>query len=116
MGETMSSDRQKDAAGVASVAGVAARARRPRGRPPQLTRGQVLEQIRALATRADGLFRVHRGHADLYARARRCFGSWAEAVRQAGLDYEIAIRTARRRSRAKLRKRPPASGSVNERT
>jgi hypothetical protein len=81
-----------------------------------LSSDEVLDQIRALAAGPDGLFRVHRGHADLYARARRFFGSWAEAVRRAGLDYDTAVRTARRRSRAKLRRRPPASGPVNERT
>ena len=31
--------------------------------------------------------RVHRTHPALYARARRAYGSWREAVAAAGLDY-----------------------------
>jgi len=84
----------------------AAREPRRRGRPPSVPRAAVIAQIRELAARGDGLFRVHRTHPDLYARARRFFGSWAEAVIDAGLDYASAIRTARARSRIALRRRP----------
>jgi len=64
----------------------------------------VIVQIRELAAGGDGLFRVHRTHPDLYARARRYFGSWAAAVGVAGLDYASAIRVARDRSRVTLRR------------
>jgi hypothetical protein len=69
-----------------------------RGRPLLISREQVLEQIRQLAGRSDGLFRVHRQHPDLYARARRLFGAWSRAVALAGLDYRVAIEAARQRS------------------
>ena len=70
-----------------------------------MTRDALLESVRQVARTADGLFRVHRRHPDLYARARRMFGSWGEAVRLAGVDYESAIDLARRRSRVTLRER-----------
>jgi hypothetical protein len=35
---------------------------RPRGRPQEMTPAALLEKIRALAGREDGLFRVHRTH------------------------------------------------------
>lgn len=79
------------------------RSRNPRGRPALMTREQVLERIRELARSGDGLFRIHRRHADLYARARRYYGSWENAVKRAGMDYEDLIATARRRSRWTLR-------------
>jgi len=82
--------------------------RRPRGRPALRTRSEVLDEIRTLARRGDGLFRVHRSHPDLYARARRFFGAWAEAVKGAGIDYESVVRAARSRSREPLRKRREA--------
>ena len=79
-------------------------ARRPRGRPALRSAGETLEEIRSIAGDGDGLFRVHRRKPDLYARARRYFGTWSEAVRRAGLDYDRAVREARIRSREPLRK------------
>lgn len=73
-----------------------------------MTRDALLESVRQVARTSDGLFRVHRRHPDLYARARRMFGSWGEAVRLAGVDYESAIELARRRSRLTLRERAGA--------
>jgi hypothetical protein len=35
----------------------------------------VLEKIQRLAARQEGLFRIHRTHDGLYARARRLVGS-----------------------------------------
>jgi hypothetical protein len=66
----------------------------------------VLERIRHIA-REGGLYRIHRTHSSLYARARRQFGSWADAVKAAGLDYGQVVSVARRRSletRRKLRR------------
>ena len=62
----------------------------PRARPEERDgiRRDVLARIRALRGQEDGLARVHRSHAALYAQARRAFGSWREAVAAAGLDYE----------------------------
>jgi hypothetical protein len=66
----------------------------------------VLQRIRALAARPPGLFRVHRNHPALYARARRLFGSWSAAVAAAGLDHALVVSTARRRAIAtRLRRR-----------
>jgi hypothetical protein len=59
---------------------------------------EVLELIRRLGRREQGLFRTHRTHPALYARARRFFGSWASAVTAAGLDYRLAIHRARQHS------------------
>lgn len=70
----------------------------PRGRPLLMSRERVLERIRTLAAGDGGLFRVHRGHPALYARARRLFGSWSGAVAAAGLDYPFALAVARERS------------------
>jgi hypothetical protein len=42
-----------------------------RGRPIEMAPPRVLERIRQLASRADGLFRIHRTHSALYARARQ---------------------------------------------
>jgi hypothetical protein len=79
---------------------------RPRiGRPLLMTPGQVLERISALAQEGN-LFRVHHAEPGLYARARRQFGSWAGAVRAAGLDYSQALESARRRSLETRRVRP----------
>lgn len=80
--------------------------RRKRGRPAIMQRDQMLLSIRELARRPGGLFRVHLSHGDLYARARRMFGSWAAAVAAAGEDYERTIERARRRS-LETRKRAP---------
>jgi len=60
-------------------------------------RDAVVDRIRAIA-REGGLYRIHRTHSSLYARARRMFGSWAGAVQAAGLDYRQALTVARRRS------------------
>jgi hypothetical protein len=76
-----------------------------RGRPSLLPPFVLLERIRALAGRDQGLFRVHRTHGALYARARRQFGSWAAAVRAAGIDYPAAVERARRRALANRRRR-----------
>jgi hypothetical protein len=62
--------------------------------------------IRERATSSDGLFRVHLTDGDLYARARRMFGSWAAAVAAAGVDYRRTIATARERSLETRRRRP----------
>lgn len=71
---------------------------RRRGRPLLMQRPVVIDRIRKLADRPQGLFRVHQTHSDLYARARRQFGSWAAAVGAAGVDYAGAVRRARIRS------------------
>jgi hypothetical protein len=63
-----------------------------------MSREGLLERIRQLAVRPDGLFRVHRTHPGIYARARRQFGTWAQAVAAAGIDYEQVLRKARTRS------------------
>lgn len=68
----------------------------------------LLERILKLSRRREGLFRIHHTHRDLYARARRQFGSWAAAVRAAGLDYESAMRRARARSIESRRRQTPA--------
>ena len=78
---------------------------RPRGRPPEMTPAALLERIRTLAVREDGLFRIHRTHGAIYARARRLFGSWAAAVAAAGQDYGGALASARRRSIENRRRR-----------
>jgi hypothetical protein len=65
----------------------------------------VLEKIRQLASRDEGLFRVHHTHGSLYARARRNFGSWAAAVAAAGLDYPRLLLAAQRRSIETRRRR-----------
>ena len=87
---------------------------RRRGRPWNLPPTMVLERIVRLARRCKGLFRVHRTHRTLYARARRQFGSWAEAVRAAGLDYELVIRRAQKRS-IETRRRRSAIGRRSRR-
>lgn len=77
--------------------------RRP-GRPLEVSPDEVLSTIRRLSADRDGLFRVHLEAPDLYARARRLFGSWSAAVRRAGLDYE-ALRGAARARSAQSRRR-----------
>jgi hypothetical protein len=85
-------------------------ARRGRGRPLLMSRDAVLEKIRQLARRDEGIFRVHLTHGGLYARARRMFGSWAAAVEAAGVSYVESLEHARgralrtRRSRAAKRR------------
>jgi hypothetical protein len=78
---------------------------RNRGRPLLMNRAELLERIRTLAHQPDGLFRVHHLDTGLYARARRQFGSWAAAVRAAGIDYGNAVESARRRSLETRRRR-----------
>jgi hypothetical protein len=85
--------------------------RRKRGRPLEMSQTEVLARIRHLANTELGLFRIHHTHSDLYARARRQFGSWAAAVAAAGVDYASAVNTARQRAtetrRERLRNRTP---------
>ena len=76
---------------------------------------EVLEHVRRLADRGDGLFRVHRTHSGLYARARRLFGSWSAAVLAAGLDYGTAIIRARTRALATRSGARPAPPSARRR-
>lgn len=82
--------------------------RRRRGRPLEMAPEEVLRNIRALADRGE-LFRVHLDHPSLYARARRQFGSWADAVAVAGFDYAGALEDARRRSIVTRRRRRTVS-------
>lgn len=82
---------------------------RKRGRPLEMTADEVLGRIRGLAEER-GLFRIHHDHAALYARARRLFGSWAGALRAAGMDPEATLREARRRS-FEARRRDRHTGS-----
>ncbi len=77
-----------------------------------MTREAILRAIRALARGSPGLFRVHRTHPALYARARRTFGSWSAAVRAAALDYAFALQRARARSSRTRRRR--ARGRVRD--
>lgn len=77
--------------------------RRKRGRPLEMTHDELLTAIRRLASRREGLFRIHHTHSGLYARARRLHGSWSAAVRAAGLDYESNLRRARQQSRSRRR-------------
>lgn len=79
--------------------------RRKRGRPLEMSQSEVLSRIRSLASTQDGLFRIHHTHSDLYARARRQFGSWAAAVAAAGVDYTNAVNTARLRATETRRER-----------
>ena len=79
---------------------------RRRGRPVEMPPETVLERIRSLAVRREGLFRVHHTHPSLYARARRLFGSWEGAVRACGFDYaEIVGRAFARAAQARRRSR-----------
>jgi len=87
------------------------RARRRRGRPIEMAPETVLARIQGLAARDDGLFRVHRTHPALYARARRLFGSWEGAVRASGLDYSGIVARAFERA-ARSRRRSPRRSVV----
>jgi hypothetical protein len=78
---------------------------RRRGRPLLMTGDAVLDRIRSLASRQEGLFRIHRTHPGLYARARRLFGSWSAAVAEAGIDYVAVIGVARDRALRSRRQR-----------
>jgi hypothetical protein len=100
---TRSSDRRRS--GGTRGSEDEARPRR-RGRPIEMAPETVLERIQLLATRDEGLFRVHRTHPALYARARRLFGSWEGAVRASGLDYPGIVARAFERA-AQSRRRSP---------
>jgi len=66
----------------------AARPSATRALPPRAERRRVVaEIIQRLHGQAGGLSRVHHTHPALYARARRAFGTWRDAVLAAGLDY-----------------------------
>ena len=89
----------------------AARGSRRPGRPLEMSPNEVLDSIRQLSQRKQGLFRIHLTSPGLYARARRLFGSWSAAVRSAGIDYELSQGLARARSlqtRRRNRRRSPA--------
>ncbi|MCE9627147.1 MAG: hypothetical protein K8R56_04425 [Candidatus Eisenbacteria bacterium] len=82
---------------------------RKRGRPLEMSVPEVLQRIRQLSE-SGALFRVHREQPALYARARRLFGSWSSALREAGVDPAQAMNEARARSletrrRARLQSR-----------
>jgi hypothetical protein len=85
----------------------------PPGRRDAVER-TVLDRIRAVARRRPGLFRVHRNHSRLYARARRLFGSWAAALAAAGFDHALVVSASNRRAietrrRRRRRGRVPAA-------
>ena len=82
---------------------------RKRGRPLEMQPDELLERIRELRLRGE-LFRVHRHHPSLYARARRLFGAWSAAVQRAGIRYDDAIEEARRRSLETRRRLREGSG------
>lgn len=80
-----------------------------------MSANEVLQLIRELSQRREGLFRVHLASPGLYARARRLFGSWSAAVRGAGVDYEVLQSVARARSlqsRRRNRRRARVSPSA----
>jgi len=77
--------------------------RRRRGRPLEMSPGDLLQRIRERAA-GGGLFRVHLAEPALYARARRLFGSWARALAAAGLDHTAAVSEARRRAHESRRR------------
>ena len=82
--------------------------RHRRGRAPLMGEGDVLALIRSMNRQPEGLFRVHRQHPDLYARARRMFGSWSAAVVAAGIDYQGVVTLAAQRSlRSRRNRRDP---------
>lgn len=56
-----------------------------RKRPGYWSRAKIIEEIRGLEHRNSG--NVRRSHAALYNAALRVFGSWKEAVDEAGFDY-----------------------------
>lgn len=85
---------------------------RGRGRPILMAAPVVLDKIRQLSRRREGLFRVHHTHPGLYARARRQFGSWAAAVAAAGMDYGSSVSAARQRSIRGRRRRRRYRGEV----
>ncbi len=82
--------------------------RRRRGWPLEMPRDEVLGRIRAWSD-AGRLFRVHHDQPGFYARARRLFGSWANALAAAGVDHARAVADARRRALEKRRRRHSGS-------
>ena len=80
---------------------------RQRGRPLELASEEVLRRIRAWS-REGQLFRVHHDEPGFYARARRQFGSWANALAAAGVDHSRVVAEARRRSIEKRRRSRPS--------
>jgi hypothetical protein len=86
--------------------------RRKRGRPLEMQPDEVLLRIRKLAEQ-DALFRVHLQHPALYARARRLFGTWADAIRLAGFDHSSALAEARRRAVEARRRRYGSSTGLS---
>ena len=70
---------------------------RRRGRPPLCAPEEVLDDIRS-AAKAGRLFRVHLDRPALYARARRLWGTWAGALRAAGLDPRSVFEASRQRA------------------
>lgn len=107
--------RGSDRAGEADAGGGRGPApRRGRGRPLLMSRDAVLERIRQLAAREEGIFRVHLTHSGLYARARRMFGSWAAAVEAAGVSYGQSLSQARGRARRTRRNRAARRRAAQE--
>ena len=85
---------------------------RKRGRPLEMSVPEVLTRIRDLHS-AGSLFRVHREQPALYARARRLFSTWGQALREAGVDHQQALLDARRRS-LETRRRARLQGRTSE--
>lgn len=77
---------------------------RRRGRPLEMQPDEVLRHIRRMHEGGE-LFRVHLQQPSLYARARRLFGTWANALSLAGLDHSGAVSEARRRAAEGRRRR-----------
>jgi hypothetical protein len=84
---------------AAPPAAVAAPARTatPSARLRDSRRRAVTTIIQRLHEQTGGLSRVHHTHPALYAKARRAFGTWREAVAAAGLDYVRERRDSLRR-------------------
>lgn len=83
---------------------------RKRGRPLEMQPQEVLRSIRVLQQRGE-LFRVHMRQPSLYARARRLFGTWAQALAKAGVDHAGTVHEARRRAAERRRTRRMGDGS-----
>lgn len=83
--------------------------RRRRGRPLEMPRDEVLRRIRAWSG-AGQLYRVHHDQPGFYARARRQFGSWANALAAAGVDHARTVQDARRRALDQRRRKRHAEG------
>jgi hypothetical protein len=90
--------RQFEDPGVLVDAPVQPSVRRKRGRPLLMSRESVIERIRQMSARGEGIYRTHLTQPALYARARRMFGSWSSAVAAAGLDYGATVERARSKS------------------